>query len=180
VGIVFLLSVLGGTTFVGRSALELVTTGSSPAEESVLAQGYVDFFNQPATQDLLRGQTGVPASVTLSARVAVASPIFYIEATASQPQLATSAASKVGTAFRDEVEHSLERSWPAEAPPPGSRGGKSADTTLTILCSQCGTDTVRPDPTRSMATYGVLAALVGAGVAAAIPERGPTRARARA
>ncbi len=99
-----------GTTYTGRSTLTISSEFRGPEQDAVLAQGYADYFNEPAYQDTLRAATGVSEDVTLAARTAAASPIVYIEAEASSHALAASAASTIATAFRDDVNENLRSS----------------------------------------------------------------------
>lgn len=100
-------SFFGGSTYIARATLELFSTDNSPAQESVMAQGYADFFNQPTVQDGLRRRSGVSESVTMTARVAAASPLLYIEATGPDPQAAQAAADQGSRNFRDEIDAQL-------------------------------------------------------------------------
>jgi polysaccharide biosynthesis transport protein len=81
-----------------------------PEQETVLAQGYADYFNQPSSQDVLRRHAGVGVdpSVTLDARIAAASPIVYIEATAADPNIAEGSATRMALALRDDVDAGLQ------------------------------------------------------------------------
>ena len=85
-------SLLQGSTYTGRSALTIVSQDRAPEQDTVLAQGYADYFNQASSQQQLRQTAGVPDSVTLNARIAAASPIVYIEAVADSPEVASDSA----------------------------------------------------------------------------------------
>jgi len=100
-------SLLQGTTYTGRAALTIVSQNRAPEQDTVLAQGYADYFNQPSSQEVLRQSAGVPSSVQLNARIAAASPIVYIEATAKDANLAANASSKMAVALRDDVNQGL-------------------------------------------------------------------------
>src|SRR3954454_16911622 len=100
-------SLLQGTSYTGRAALTIVSQDRAPEQDTVLAQGYADYFNQPSSQEVLRQSAGIPASVTLNARIAAASPIVYVEATTSNPDVAQDTATKIAIALRDDVNSSL-------------------------------------------------------------------------
>lgn len=107
-------SLLQGTTYTGRAALTLVSQKRSPEQETVLAQGYADYFNQASSQEVLRRRAGVPSSVTLDARIAAASPIVYVEATAKNPDVARTAATTMAVALRDDVNTGLRSNSAAQ------------------------------------------------------------------
>src|SRR3954451_534434 len=100
-------SLLQGGTYTGRSALTIVSQDRAPEQDTVLAQGYADYFNQASSQSQLRDTARVPSSVTFSARIAAASPIVYIEAVADSPEVASDSATKMAVALRDDVNSSL-------------------------------------------------------------------------
>ena len=100
-------SLLQGSTYTGRSALTIVSQDRAPEQDTVLAQGYADYFNQASSQQQLRQTAGVDSSVGLNARIAAASPIVYIEAVADSPEVASDAATKMAVALRDDVNSSL-------------------------------------------------------------------------
>lgn len=101
-------SLLQGTTYTGRAALTIVSQDRAPEQDTVLAQGYADYFNQASSQDVLRRSAGVPDSVTLNARIAAASPIVYIEATSPDAAVAADASTKMAVALRDDVNQGLQ------------------------------------------------------------------------
>jgi len=92
---------LSHTTYVGKSALML--SGRVPEQDAVMALGYLTLFNDPATIARLRTTTKIPEDVTFEARVAAASPILRIEATADDPRVAQDAAQAMTEAFRDDI-----------------------------------------------------------------------------
>ncbi|HSK62024.1 MAG TPA: hypothetical protein VK935_23525, partial [Actinomycetospora sp.] len=100
-------SLLQGSTYTGRSALTIVSQDRAPEQDTVLAQGYADYFNQASSQQQLRQTAGVDPSVGLNARIAAASPIVYIEAVADTPEVASDSATKMAVALRDDVNASL-------------------------------------------------------------------------
>lgn len=95
------------TTYTGRSTLTIASQDRAPEQDAVLAQGYAEYFNEGSYQQILRMRAGVPADVTFSARTAAASPIVYVEAVASSPDVAASAASRMAETFRDDVNANL-------------------------------------------------------------------------
>ncbi len=95
------------TTYTGRSTLTIISESRAPEQDAVLAQGYTEYFNEPSYQDTLRGRADAPPDVTFSARTAAASPIIYVEAEASDPEVAASAASMMTASFRDDVNGNL-------------------------------------------------------------------------
>ena len=94
-------SLLVHPTYVGKSALTL--SGRAPDQDAVVALGYITLFNDPATIGRLRTTTKIPEDVTFEARVAAASPILRIEATADDPRVAQDAAQAMTEAFRDDI-----------------------------------------------------------------------------
>ncbi|CAA9273136.1 MAG: hypothetical protein AVDCRST_MAG54-3129, partial [uncultured Actinomycetospora sp.] len=100
-------SLLQGSTYTGRAALTIVSQDRAPEQDTVLAQGYADYFNQPSSQEVLRRSVGIPSDVGLNARIAAASPIVYIEATADSREAASDSATKMAVALRDDVNASL-------------------------------------------------------------------------
>ena len=53
---------------------------SKPEQDIALAQGYADLFNQVSTQGILRARSGADPTAQVTARLAAAGPILYIEA----------------------------------------------------------------------------------------------------
>ncbi|MFE3290947.1 hypothetical protein [Rhodococcus sp. NPDC059234] len=92
------------TTYVAKAALIVSSPGRPPEQDAVLVQGYVTYFNDPATQEHLRAaDPNIPAGATFQARTAAASPILYVEATAHDRGTAQSAAELMAEALRDDV-----------------------------------------------------------------------------
>ena len=122
-------SLLQGSTYTGRSALTIVSQDRAPEQDTVLAQGYADYFNQASSQQQLRQTAGIDSSVGLNARIAAASPIVYIEAVADSPEVASDAATKMAVALRDDVNSSLggdSQAAAARRPQPAARRGPAA------------------------------------------------------
>ena len=95
------------TTYSAKAAL----SASSPTSENTpyaLALAYIYLFNDPSFQDALNRKAKVPAGVTSTAEPATVGSIFYIDATASTPEAARSAASALATTFRTEINGALE------------------------------------------------------------------------
>ncbi|WP_285659253.1 hypothetical protein [Actinomycetospora sp. NBRC 106375] len=97
-------SLIKGTTYVGHAALTIVSQKLTPDEVTVSAQGYIDYFNQASSQEVLRQRAGVDPSVTATASLAAGSPILYVEAESPDPDSAQRAASAMAVALRDEVD----------------------------------------------------------------------------
>ena len=91
------------TTYTGKSVLVLSSSGRSPDQDAVMADGYAQVFNDPATIGRLRGTKDIPPGVTFEARTAASSPILIVEATADDPEVAQQAALDMGQAFRTDV-----------------------------------------------------------------------------
>jgi polysaccharide biosynthesis transport protein len=109
--VVTLVSTFGqGTTYTGRATLSIGSQYRAPEQDAVLAQGYVDYFNESSYQQKLRAAANVPGDVTLQARLAGSSPIIYIEATSAESEVASSAATAMATAFRADVNENREAS----------------------------------------------------------------------
>lgn len=94
-------------TYTGKSTLTITSQDRAPEQDAVLAQGYAEYFNEGSYQQILRARAGVPADVTLNARTAAASPIVFVEAVASNPDVAASAATRMAETFRDDVNANL-------------------------------------------------------------------------
>ena len=120
-------SLLQGSTYTGRAALTIVSQDRAPEQDTVLAQGYADYFNQASSQEALRQPGGCRhARWALNARIAAASPIVYIEAIADSPEVASDAATKMAVALRDDVNSSLGGDCAdpaARRPQPAARRG---------------------------------------------------------
>lgn len=92
------------TTYTGRTVLAVQSGNDvSPRDVSVLADGYIHYFNDPAFQDTLKQKAGIPDDVAVTAQLTATSPLMYVDATASTSAAAQSAANVAGTAFRDEI-----------------------------------------------------------------------------
>jgi succinoglycan biosynthesis transport protein ExoP len=87
----------------GMKALRVSSMTRGPEEDAVLAQGYVEYFNQPSAQQALRVKLGLPSDVAFNARNSASSPIFYVEAIAPDTDAATASANKLADTFRDDI-----------------------------------------------------------------------------
>ncbi|MGZ8177337.1 hypothetical protein ACXVUM_05335 [Williamsia sp. SKLECPSW1] len=95
------------TTYSAKAAL----SASSPTSENspyALALAYIYLFNDPSFQGALARKANVPAGVTSVAEPATVGSIFYIDATASTPEAARSAASALASTFRTEINGALD------------------------------------------------------------------------
>jgi hypothetical protein len=97
-----------GTQYTARAALTLGSAERAPEEDSVLAMGYVDYFNQATTQRRLRIGANVPSDITFTARPAASSPIIYIEGVGVDADVVRSSVSAMTDAFRNDVNSGLE------------------------------------------------------------------------
>lgn len=89
------------TTYTGKSTL--ILSARSPEQDAVLVRGYVEMFNDSAYQSKIHGLAELPDSVTVSAHTAALSPILYVEATATDRELAAESALAAASAFRDDM-----------------------------------------------------------------------------
>lgn len=106
-----LASALGAaTSFTGSSTLSTSTLNRSPDQDSFLAQGYAEYFNQPSYQDVLRTEAGIPADVGLNARLAATSPILYVEAVAGDPETAVDASTRAAEVFAENINDGVRSS----------------------------------------------------------------------
>ena len=99
-----------GETWTGTAALSVSSKTRSPEQDAVIARGYVDYFNQPATQSGLLAGVGAPDGVTSSATLAADSPIIYVRAVSPDPATAGDIATRLAGALRDQVRDNLNRS----------------------------------------------------------------------
>jgi polysaccharide biosynthesis transport protein len=91
------------STYVGKSTLVVSSPGKTTEQDAILVAGYVALFNDPATTARLRVQTKIPDDVTFQARLAAASPIITISATAQTPEVAQDASQDMANAFRNDI-----------------------------------------------------------------------------
>lgn len=98
------------TVHTGTRALRVSSLARGPEQDAVLAQGYVEFFNQPPTEQALRAKIGLSSDVAFNARNSASSPIFYIEATAPNDDLAAASANKLADTFRDDINTQVQQS----------------------------------------------------------------------
>jgi polysaccharide biosynthesis transport protein len=90
-------------TYVGKSTLVVSSPGKTTEQDAILVAGYVALFNDPATTARLRTQTKIPDGVTFAARMAAASPIITISATAQNAAVAQDASQDMANAFRNDI-----------------------------------------------------------------------------
>jgi Mrp family chromosome partitioning ATPase len=90
-----------------KAALTAMSQTRSPDQDAILAQGYVNFFNDPSYQATLRQRADVASDVTFEAQTAAGSPLIYIIATSSSESDVRTAASKMATALLDTVNDAL-------------------------------------------------------------------------
>lgn len=95
------------TTYTASWALTGASQERSPEQDAVLAQGYVELFNEPGYQDVIRNHLGITEDVALGARIIGTSPIVYIEATAGSPEAAQTAVQVVATQLREDIRANL-------------------------------------------------------------------------
>lgn len=96
------------TTYTAQSTLSTATENRSPDQDAYLAHGYAQYFNQETYQARIRAVAEVPGGVTVSARTEATSPILYIEAVATDPNVASTVADRVAERFRDEIRGEAE------------------------------------------------------------------------
>lgn len=166
-GVVYAVLMLGGHQYSAQATLELFSQEKTPAEDTVLAAGYVDFFNEPASQASVRQRAGVDPSAVLAARLAASGPIVYVTATASDPQVAQNAANAASTAFRIQMDRSLTA---AETGSPVARSKKSP-TTLDVLQFAQGASTVTQSKTRTALPWVAGAFLLSLVAVVLVPGR---------
>jgi Mrp family chromosome partitioning ATPase len=102
------------TTYTGKSVLVLSSSGRAPDQDAVMADGYAQMFNDPATIGRLEATNDIPAGAKFEARTAASSPILVIEAAAKDPFVAQQAALEMAQAFRTDV-NSVRQNSTAEA-----------------------------------------------------------------
>lgn len=94
-------------TWTATAVLTAQSQDRAPDQDGVLARGYVDYFNQPTYQSLLRSKRKISDDVSLAAKTGADSPILYVEATAPSADAAKAAASAAAEGFRVDVRDSL-------------------------------------------------------------------------
>ncbi len=105
-----LYSVVQKPAYTSTWALRVDSQARGPEQDAVLAQGYVEYFNQPSSKQVLQAMAGLSAEVAFSARNSATSPIFYIEATAPTADLAVGSAKKLAETFREEINSQVRQS----------------------------------------------------------------------
>jgi hypothetical protein len=96
-------TLIATTTYTARASLILASNDRSPEQDAVLVQGYVAYFNDPPYQSQLLAHPEVGEGVTFEARAAAASPIFIVDATATEVEKAKSAVAAAASAFSQDV-----------------------------------------------------------------------------
>jgi Mrp family chromosome partitioning ATPase len=114
VAIAALSSLHAHTIYTGKSVLVLSSSGRSPDQDAVMADGYAQVFNDPATIGRLEASNDIPAGAEFEAHTAASSPILIIEATAKHPDVAQRAALEMAQAFRTDV-NSVRKNSTVEA-----------------------------------------------------------------
>ncbi len=105
-----LYSVVQKPVYTSTWALRVDSLARGPEQDAVLAQGYVEYFNQPPSKQVLRAMTGLSSDVAFNARNSATSPIFYIEATAPTADLAAGSATRLAETFREEINTQVRQS----------------------------------------------------------------------
>ena len=90
-----------------KAALLATSQNRAPEQDAILAQGYVNFFNDPSYQATLREIADVPDSVTFEAETVASSPLIYVVASSSNEDDVRLAASKMATAFYETVNKAI-------------------------------------------------------------------------
>jgi Mrp family chromosome partitioning ATPase len=94
-------------SWTATSALTTQSQNRAPDQDAVLALGYVDYFNQPSYQELLRSEVAIPAGVELTATTGATSPILYVQATGRSEDAVRAAATAATDRFQQDVRQSL-------------------------------------------------------------------------
>ncbi|MGS0685638.1 hypothetical protein ACVBEQ_10905 [Nakamurella sp. GG22] len=95
------------TTYTTKAALLATSQNRAPEQDAILAQGYVNFFNDPSYQATLRKIADVPDGVTFKAETVASSPLIYVVASSSNEDDVRLAASKMATAFYETVNKAI-------------------------------------------------------------------------
>lgn len=103
-------AVLADTTRTGTATLGVTSTNRAPEQDSLLALGYIDMFNQPAMQETLAASGTIPDDVSLRAELAAPSPLIYIVATSAGDADVVAAANSGAEILRTTVNESIARS----------------------------------------------------------------------
>ncbi|WP_162941527.1 hypothetical protein [Desertimonas flava] len=93
----------GETLYSSKAALTVVSAQRGPEQDAIMSQGYVSYFNDPSYQAKLRQQAGIAGDVSFKAETVVASPILYVIASSPNADDVVTAASRMATALRDQV-----------------------------------------------------------------------------
>ncbi|MEP9415041.1 hypothetical protein ABLE92_11940 [Gordonia sp. VNQ95] len=100
-------SLTTATTYSSKATLSVASQTRAPEQDSYLAQGYINFFNDPAYQATLRSIAAVPADVTFVASLAGPSPLIYITATSTDSAQVGPAAGQMATALENTVNDAM-------------------------------------------------------------------------
>ncbi|MGW5522350.1 hypothetical protein [Gordonia sp. NPDC003950] len=100
-------SLTTATTYSSKATLSVASQIRAPEQDSYLAQGYINFFNDPAYQATLRSIAAVPADVTFAASLAGPSPLIYITATSTDSAQVEAAAGQMATALQNTVNDAI-------------------------------------------------------------------------
>lgn len=98
-----------GTQYSGRAALSIGSPNRAPEQDSVLAQGYVDYFNDEANQQRLLEQAQLQEGVTYSAQLAASSPIIYIDGVGPDSGAVQAGVSGIARALQQDVNDALAK-----------------------------------------------------------------------
>ncbi|MFH5232751.1 hypothetical protein [Antrihabitans spumae] len=99
------------TTYTGRALLSASTQTRAPEQDAILAQGYSFYFNDPSYQEVVRERSGIPDDVTsFVAQFVSAGPLLYVQATATDAEVAREAAGKLAQTFIGEINGHLDAS----------------------------------------------------------------------
>ena len=99
------------TTYTGRALLSASTQTRAPDQDAILAQGYSFYFNDPSYQEVVRERSGISDDVTsFAAQFVSAGPLLYVQATATDAEVARDAAGKLAQTFITEINGQLDAS----------------------------------------------------------------------
>src|SRR5262245_25389318 len=97
--------VSSATVIVGTAQDE----GRTPADNAVLARGYVDLINSPGYQGSLRAGTSIPSDLVVAANPVAASPIINVEGRAATADEARAGTDAFATAFVADIQRGYAR-----------------------------------------------------------------------
>lgn len=100
----------GHATYTSRVLLSAAST-RPPTYDSILAQGYAYYLNDPTYQADFVRRPGFPAGVeSFSAQFVAASPLLYVQATADSAAAAEAAAPKIAQLYISDINGQLDSS----------------------------------------------------------------------